>query len=93
MSFAGLALVAYISTLTTGAYTATQYALLTSALNWTGKTLKGFSGSWVKQIAHGGDLAHAYASYFVYVAIAAGIPALLLVLWLAWTQRPRTQQV
>ena len=91
MSFAGLALVAYISTLTTGAYTATQYALLTSALAWTGKILKGFSGTWVKGIAHGGDLVHAYATYFIYAAIAAGVPALLLVLALIWVRR-RTGQ-
>jgi PAT family beta-lactamase induction signal transducer AmpG len=93
MSFAGLALVAYISTLTIGAYTATQYALLTSALNWTGKILKGFSGSWVKGIAkaHGGDLVHAYATYFIYAALSAGIPAFLLVLALTWVNRRKTQ--
>jgi PAT family beta-lactamase induction signal transducer AmpG len=87
MSFAGLALVAYMSTLTTGAYTATQYALLTSALAWTGKILKGFSGSWVKGIAHGGDLVHAYATYFIYAAVGAGVPAMLLVLALIWVRK------
>ncbi len=85
--FAGVVLIAYISTLTTLGYTATQYALLVSAVNFTGKTLKGFSGSWVKGLAHGGrDLLHAYALYFVYCALVA-IPALLLVLALAWIRR------
>ena len=90
MSFAGLALVAYISTLTSLGYTATQYALLTSALAWTGKTLKGFSGAWVKGLAaQGGDLAHAYATYFLIAAVSAGIPALLLVLALGYVNRRR----
>ena len=87
MSFAGVVLIAYISTLTSLGYTATQYALLTSALNFTGKILKGFSGAWVKDLAHaGGDLTHAYARYFVYAA-AVGAPALGLVLWLAAVDR------
>ncbi len=87
MSFAGVVLIAYISTLTSLGYTATQYALLTSALNFTGKILKGFSGSWVKDLARaGGDLTHAYAAYFVYAA-AVGGPALLLVLWLSAVDR------
>ncbi len=90
MSFAGLALVAYISTLTNLGYTATQYALLTSALAWTGKFLKGFSGEWVKGLARGGrDLTHAYATYFGIAAAAAGAPALLLILALAWAERRR----
>lgn len=82
MSFAGVALVAYMSTLTTLGYTATQYALLTSALAVTGKFLKGFSGAWVQQLATGGrDLPHAYALFYAYAA-AVGIPAMALVLWL-----------
>ena len=85
--FAGVVLIAYISTLTTLGYTATQYALLVSAVNFSGKTLKGFSGAWVKALAHGGrDLLHAYALYFVYCGLVA-IPALLLVLALAWVRR------
>ena len=85
--FAGVVLIAYISTLTTLGYTATQYALLVSAVNFSGKTLKGFSGAWVKALAHGGrDLLHAYALYFVLCALVA-VPALLLVLALAWVRR------
>jgi PAT family beta-lactamase induction signal transducer AmpG len=83
MSFAGVALIAYMSTLTSLGYTATQYALLTSALAWTGKFLKGFSGAWVQSLATGGrDLLHAYALFYV-IAAGVGAPALALVLWLA----------
>ncbi len=83
MGFAGVALIAYMSTLTSLGHTATQYALLTSALAWTGKFLKGFSGAWVQSLATGGrDLLHAYALFYV-IAAAVGIPALALVLWLA----------
>ena len=55
MAFSGVALVAYMSTLTSLGYTATQYALLTSALAVTGKSLKGFSGVIVDalQVAEG----------------------------------------
>jgi PAT family beta-lactamase induction signal transducer AmpG len=89
MSFAGIALISYMSTLTSLGYTATQYALLTSALAWTGKFLKGFSGAWVQGlVTPTRDLVHAYALFHLYAA-ATGIPALLLVLWLAWTQRRR----
>lgn len=87
MSFAGIALISYMSTLTSLGYTATQYALLTSALAWTGKFLKGFSGQWVQGlVTPTRDLTHAYALFHLYAA-ATGVPALALVLWLAWTQR------
>ncbi len=85
--FAGVVLIAYISTLTTLGYTATQYALLVSAVNVSGKTLKGFSGTWVKALATSGrSLTDAYAQYFVYCALVA-VPALALVLALAWVGR------
>jgi PAT family beta-lactamase induction signal transducer AmpG len=87
MSFAGVVLIAFISTLTSLGYTATQYALLVSAVNFSGKTLKGFSGEWVKGLARGGrDLTHAYAAYFIDCALV-GVPALLLVLALAVVRR------
>ena len=91
MSFAGMALVSYMSTLPLLGYTATQYALLTSALAVTGKFLKGFSGAWVQGlVTPARDLTHAYALFHLYAA-ATGIPALILVLWLAWVQRGRVQ--
>ncbi len=87
MSFAGVVLIAFISTLTSLGYTATQYALLVSAVNFSGKTLKGFSGEWVKGLARGGrDLTHAYAAYFIDCAFV-GVPALLLVFALAAVRR------
>src|SRR6185312_1424370 len=48
IGFSGVALVTYMSTLTSLGYTATQYALLTSALALLGKTAKSFSGVFVE---------------------------------------------
>ena len=81
MSFAGVALLAYMSTLTSLGYTATQFALLTSAIAWSGKLLKGFSGMWVQALAaSGGSLLDAYARFFVLTAGGFGLTALVLVL-------------
>ncbi len=89
MNVAGVALIAYMSTLTQLGYTATQYALLTSALAWTGKLLKGWSGAVVLHLQHGRDLLHAFALFFC-GAGALGLVALLLCLALAWAERRRT---
>ena len=51
ISFAGVALVAYMSSLTNLGYTATQYALLSSTYAWLGKILKGFSGVEVESLS------------------------------------------
>jgi PAT family beta-lactamase induction signal transducer AmpG len=78
MGAAGVALIAYMSSLTSLGYTATQYALLTSAMAWSGKTLKGFSGDIVEGLQHTGlSLLHAYAWFFVFSA-AIGIPAIVV---------------
>jgi PAT family beta-lactamase induction signal transducer AmpG len=82
MSFSGVALVAYMSSLTSLGYTATQYAVLTSALAWTGKTLKGFSGAVVDGLQHGRDLMHAYALFYLGAAVF-GVPAIVLCIILA----------
>jgi PAT family beta-lactamase induction signal transducer AmpG len=82
IGFSGVALVAYMSTLTSLGYTATQYALLTSALTWTGKTLKGFSGEIVENLQHGRTLLEAYSLFYLYSA-ALGVPAILLCVILA----------
>jgi PAT family beta-lactamase induction signal transducer AmpG len=74
-----------MSTLTSLGYTATQYALLTSALTWTGKTLKGLSGVIVDELQHGRTLLQAYA-IFSLLCGAIGLPAIVLCLFLA---RPR----
>ena len=80
--FAGTALVAYMSSLTSIGYTATQYALLSSFYALLGKVLKGFSGIAVEQLAIGRTLVEGYALFFLGTAIV-GIPALVLCLVLA----------
>ena len=80
--FAGTALVAYMSSLTSIGYTATQYALLSSFYALLGKVLKGFSGVAVEQLAVGRSLIDGYALFFLGTALA-GIPALLLCIWLS----------
>ncbi len=88
IGFSGVALVAYMSSLTSLGYTATQYAVLTSALAWTGKFLKGFSGEVVDRLAHGRTLIEAYALFYAGAA-AIGLPALALCLLLAVVQARR----
>ncbi len=91
VSIAGVALVTYMSSLTTLGYTATQYALLSSTYAMVGKFLKGFSGLVVESLqAHGHSLMDSYAIFFV-GAGCIGIPAILLCLWLMALQpRPAT---
>lgn len=85
--FAGTALVAYMSSLTSVGYTATQYALLSSFYALLGKVLKGFSGVVVEQLEVGRTLLEAYALFFLGTALA-GIPALLLCLLLVMRKPP-----
>ena len=84
--FAGAALVAYMSSLTTLGYTATQYALLSSFYALLGKVLKGFSGTIVDGLERTHDQAHAYAIFFTGTALV-GLPALVLCLLLARRNR------
>ncbi|HEY5071583.1 MAG TPA: MFS transporter [Caulobacteraceae bacterium] len=91
IGFSGVALVSYMSTLTSLGYTATQYALLTSALAWTGKTLKGFSGLIVQDLHHGRSLLSAYGLFYLGAA-AIGAPAIALCLVLA-KRRPAGARV
>jgi PAT family beta-lactamase induction signal transducer AmpG len=87
VSVAGVALVTYMSSLTTLGYTATQYAVLSSTYAIVGKFLKGFSGAVVEGLqAQGHTLMESYAIFFV-GAGAIGLPAILLCLWLAAVQR------
>ena len=65
--------IAYLSSLTNQAYTATQYALFSSFMTLPGKVISGFSGIIVDGFG--------YVSFFVYAA-AIGIPAILLVIYL-----------
>ena len=85
ISFAGVALVTYMSSLTSLGYTATQYALLSSTYAYLGKFLKGFSGLIVEHLSQGRGLMEAYAIFFI-GAGAIGVPALILCLILARAQ-------
>jgi PAT family beta-lactamase induction signal transducer AmpG len=86
ISFAGVALVSYLSSLTHLGYTATQYALLTSCYAWIGKISKGFSGQIVDGLAPTHGQLGAYAIFFVGAGIV-GIPAILLFAWIGWRRR------
>src|SRR5262245_20102219 len=85
-AFAGVALVTYMSSLTTLGYTATQYALLSSAYTYVGKFAKGFSGVMVESLASGRTLLDGYALFFIGAGLL-GVPALLLCVILARLQR------
>jgi PAT family beta-lactamase induction signal transducer AmpG len=85
-AFAGVALVTYMSSLTTLGYTATQYALLSSAYTYVGKFAKGFSGVMVESLASGRTLLEGYALFFIGAGLL-GVPALILCLVLARVQR------
>ena len=78
VGLSGTAFIAYLSSLTSTAYTATQYALFTSLMTLPGKLFAGFSGIVVD--------ATGYFDFFVFTAIA-GIPAVLLVMYLMRRER------
>jgi PAT family beta-lactamase induction signal transducer AmpG len=71
--FATSAFIAYLSSLTNSAYTATQYALFSSLMTLPAKFIGGFAG-WMVDIT-------GYASFFLYAGLL-GVPAILLVLYL-----------
>ncbi|MBV1880061.1 MAG: MFS transporter [Pseudomonadales bacterium] len=72
------AFIAYLSSLTNKAYTATQYALFSSLMTLPGKVISGFSGMVVDYSG--------YVTFFIYAA-SVGIPAILLVLLLIKKER------
>lgn len=74
--FAGVVLVAFMSSLTDRNFTATQYALLVSLANLPGKFVGGASGYIVE--------ATSYVTFFIFSALTV-IPTLLLLMWL-WRQ-------
>ena len=83
----GVALVAYMSSLTSLGYTATQYALLSSAYTYVGKFSKGFSGVIVDRLAVRSTLLDGYAWFFIGAGLL-GLPALILCLVLARRTAP-----
>ena len=78
--FSGTALIAWMSSLTTFGYAATQYALLSSFYTILGKILKGFSGVAVNELEQIFDLIPAYGVFFACTA-AIGIPSILVAIW------------
>ena len=70
---AGTAFIAYMSSLTSVAYTATQYALFGTLWSLPAKSL---ASQWGRIVDAWG-----YPAFFVYTAVM-GVPALLLILWL-----------
>lgn len=87
-AFAGVALVAYMSSLTSLGYTATQYAVLSSTYAFLGKFLKGFSGAVVDGLTPAHGLIGAYQLAWIGTGLTA-IPPILLVLLLARLHAPR----
>jgi MFS transporter, PAT family, beta-lactamase induction signal transducer AmpG len=86
VGFAGVALVTYMSSLTSLGYTATQYALLSSAYTYVGKFAKGFSGVMVERLTVGRTLLDAYGLFFIGAGLL-GLPALVLCIFLARATR------
>ncbi|MGH8290374.1 MAG: AmpG family muropeptide MFS transporter [Steroidobacteraceae bacterium] len=74
LAIGGTSMIAFLSSLTSPKYTATQYALLSSLYQLSGKGLEFFSGL-------GSHLA-GYPLYFLYAA-ALSVPVLLLLAWLS----------
>jgi len=71
------AFIAYLSSLTNRAYTATQYALFSSLMTLPAKFMGGFSGIVVDS--------YGYAYFFLYAGLL-GIPALLLIIYILYQQ-------
>jgi PAT family beta-lactamase induction signal transducer AmpG len=70
----GTALIAFLSSLTSSKYTATQYAVLSSLYALPGKLLMGTSGFVVNALGYG--------DFFLYTALLS-VPGLLLLMWLS----------
>ncbi|OJA04266.1 MFS transporter [Halomonas sp. QHL1] len=66
--------IAFLSSLTSRAYTATQYALFSSLMTLPGKFLSGFGGLVVTS--------QGYPSFFV-IATLLGMPAIILAVWIS----------
>jgi len=83
MGVAGTSLIAYLSSLTSASYTATQYALFSSMYALPGKLLMGMSGFVVDALG--------YPWFFCYTA-SLGLPALVLLYFLAPHVREKKAQ-
>ncbi len=83
-NFAGTALIAYMSSLTSPAFVATQYALLSSLYALPGKFVGGFSGFMVDAMG--------YPAFFA-ASAAIGIPVALLCIVLMILREGREEPV
>lgn len=79
---AGTAFIAYMSSLTSIAYTATQYALFSSVMFILPKFIAGWAGTIVD--------AYGYPAFFIFTA-AIGVPVLVLILLAARYKREETE--
>ncbi|WP_207308860.1 AmpG family muropeptide MFS transporter [Marinobacter salicampi] len=70
---ANVALIAWLSSMTSAAFTATQYALFSSLMTLPGKFIGGFSGMVVSN--------YGYVEFF-FVSAVLGVPAILLAAWM-----------
>ena len=77
---AGAAFIAYLSSLTNAAYTATQYALFSSLMTLPAKVLGGFSGVIVE--------GYGYEWFFSYAALL-GVPAIIVAVYLTVSPEAR----
>jgi MFS transporter, PAT family, beta-lactamase induction signal transducer AmpG len=73
LGFAGVVLVAFLSSLTSLEFTATQYALLSSLANLPGKLIGGMSGFLVERWT--------YSGFYIFSAVSV-VPTLFLLAWL-----------
>ena len=81
---AGTAFIAYMSSLTNTAYTATQYALFGTLWSLPAKSI---ASQWGRIVDAWG-----YPPFFIYTA-AMGLPALLLVIWMIRSETKSTAKV
>ena len=68
LGFSGSVFIAFLSSLTSRKYTATQYALFSSLMTLPGKAISGFSGQFIATVG--------WYNFFLYVALA-GVPAII----------------
>ena len=68
LGFSGSVFIAFLSSLTSRKYTATQYALFSSLMTLPGKAISGFSGQFIETVG--------WYNFFLYAALA-GVPAII----------------
>jgi len=77
---AGTVLIGYLSSLTSTAYTATQYALFSSFMSLPGRFIGGWSGVMVEDVG--------YRDFFAWTAVIS-LPAIAIAIYLARRERRR----